>query len=195
MDMKIRWSSTSTYLMLDGAERNRTVSPNFHFTYDHITADFERGLQHVGTFLHEIGREEEIFEKRRKFDALQLPDTEWQRVADLLALLSVSKFPCGANYMVTNRRPFQRAESAQQKFSSDKVPSLNLVIPAIEALHKGWQTRSERPKYAPFVAALEAVIATLEKYYDKTGDSNAYIVSMCTSILLISQAVHYMTHG
>lgn len=40
--------------------------------------------------------------------------------------------------------------------------------------------RSERAKYAPFAAALQAGTEKLEKYYDKTGNLDTYIVSMCT---------------
>jgi hypothetical protein len=73
----------------------------------------------------------------------------------------------------------KHADNAQQAFSSDQNPSLHLAIPALEALHKAWSSRLSRPKYYHFKAPLQAAIDKIVDYYEKTGDSDAYIIAMC----------------
>lgn len=68
---------------------------------------------------------------------------------------------------------------AQQAFSSDQGSTLHLAIPALETLHKSWDTRARKPKYARFSTALNAAATKLDKYYEKTTDSPAYIMAMC----------------
>jgi hypothetical protein len=69
---------------------------------------------------------------------------------------------------------------AQQAFSSDQGSTLHLAIPALETLHKAWFSRSERTKYRYFAPALEAAVKKLDEYYEKTTDSPAYIMAMCS---------------
>jgi hypothetical protein len=52
-------------------------------------------------------------------------------------------------------------------------------LPALEALHKAWTKRAARSKYCDFVPALEAGLAKIEEYYDRTADSDAYTFAMC----------------
>jgi hypothetical protein len=54
------------------------------------------------------------------------------------------------------------------------------AIPAIETLHAAWANRAEKPKYWSFQDALNAATAKLNKYYEKTADSDAHILAMCT---------------
>jgi hypothetical protein len=66
------------------------------------------------------------------------------------------------------------------------VSTLHLGIPALEALHKAWSSRAERPKYAPFAPALAKACEKVDEYYEKTTDSPAYIMAMCMlSILFV----------
>ena len=69
---------------------------------------------------------------------------------------------------------------AQQAFSSDQGSTLHLAIPALETLHKAWSSRSERMKYRYFAPALKAAANKLDEYYEKTTDSPAYIMAMCS---------------
>jgi hypothetical protein len=69
---------------------------------------------------------------------------------------------------------------AQQAFSSDQGSTLHLAIPALETLHKAWSSRSERVKYQYFAPALRAAANKLDEYYEKTTDSPAYIMAMCS---------------
>jgi hypothetical protein len=72
----------------------------------------------------------------------------------------------------------QHADNAQQAFSSDNVSTLHLAIPALEALYKAWSSRADRPKYQPFAPAIHAASTKIDKYYERTTESPAYIMSM-----------------
>lgn len=80
--------------------------------------------------------------------------------------------------MGINIAKLKHADNAQQAFSSDQNPSLHLAVPALEALHKAWSSRLVRPKYYHFKAPLQAAIDKIVDYYEKTGDSDAYIIAM-----------------
>jgi hypothetical protein len=58
------------------------------------------------------------------------------------------------------------------------VSTLHLAIPALEALHKAWSSRADRPKYGRFADALNAACNKIDEYYKKTTKSAAYIVAM-----------------
>jgi hypothetical protein len=53
-----------------------------------------------------------------------------------------------------------------------------LALPALEALHKAWNSRSQKPKYEDFWNALDAATAKISEYYEKTADSDAFIFAM-----------------
>jgi hypothetical protein len=72
----------------------------------------------------------------------------------------------------------QHADNAQQAFSSEQVSTLHLAIPALEALHRAWSTRADRPKYEYFVNALHAACTKINEYYEKTTESPAFIMAM-----------------
>ena len=57
-----------------------------------------------------------------------------------------------------------------------------MAIPALEALHRAWSSRSTKPKYAEFKDALDTAVEKIEEYYDKTADSDAYTFVMCKSV-------------
>lgn len=54
-------------------------------------------------------------------------------------------------------------------------------LPALEALHKSWTSRLDKPKYAEFRTAIQAGLNKVEEYYQKTADSDVYTFAMCTS--------------
>lgn len=58
--------------------------------------------------------------------------------------------------------------------------TLHLAIPALEALHRAWTSRTENPRYEFFVPALKAAAEKIDEYYNKTGNSNAYNIAMRT---------------
>ncbi|KAE9403021.1 hypothetical protein BT96DRAFT_1083250 [Gymnopus androsaceus JB14] len=69
-------------------------------------------------------------------------------------------------------------DHAQQAFSSENEPSLYVGLPALEALHNAWSKRILKPKYSDFTDAIQAGIDKLSEYYDRTGSSSAYVISM-----------------
>ncbi|KAF8336664.1 ribonuclease H-like domain-containing protein [Amanita rubescens] len=113
----------------------------------------------VDYFVRRLGLQEKDSNKAQKLLTMQLSLTEWDRVRRLLSLLG-------------------HAEKAQQAFSSDQGPTLHLALPALEALHKAWSTRFSRTQYADFQDGLNAGIDKIIDYYDRSADSDAYIMAM-----------------
>jgi hypothetical protein len=74
----------------------------------------------------------------------------------------------------------QHADNAQQSFSSEHASTLHLAIPALEALYRAWSARAARSKYEQFVPALDAALAKIDNYYEKTTETPAYIMAMST---------------
>jgi hypothetical protein len=71
-------------------------------------------------------------------------------------------------------------------FSSKTSPTLHHALPALEALHKAWDARSQKAKYANFKTALEAGTAKIESYYNKTSASLVYTMPMSELYLTIT---------
>jgi len=174
--MKVRWSST--YLMLDRAERNKPVS-----TWKRRYHWYSCCSQFVDTFVDELRWEETDTSKRDKIRALKLDDNEWQRVNVFLGLLTV--YTTYSHSLKHLTHYCQHADNAQQAFSSDQASTLHLAIPALEALHRAWSSRAGRPKYERFAPALEAACRKIEEYYEKTAESPAYIMAMSMSLLFV----------
>lgn len=61
---------------------------------------------------------------------------------------------------------------------------MHSVIPALEALHRGWTKLSNKPSRLEFKPALDAGLAKIAEYYDKVTDSDTYIFCMRTFIQL-----------
>ena len=160
--MPVRW--TSTYVMLKRAEKLKDV--RFDQYGQCFTIVNTLGIkQDVDTFVHEISGAEKDRDTRRKSSDLQLSPDEWGQVKILLDLLSVS-------------------ERAQQSFSSDCGASVHLVLPALEAMHKAWLSQTSKMKYidAGLIVALNAGIEKIGEYYERSAESDAYIVAMCEQI-------------
>ncbi|KAF8638777.1 hypothetical protein AX14_010153, partial [Amanita brunnescens Koide BX004] len=115
--------------------------------------------EEVDYFVRCLGIQEKDTDKARKLLTMQLTAAEWERVGRLLNLLG-------------------HAEKAQQAFSSDQGPTLHLALPALEALHKAWSTRVSRIQYLDFQDGLNAGIDKIVDYYQRSADSDAYIMAM-----------------
>ncbi|EKM48148.1 uncharacterized protein PHACADRAFT_109346, partial [Phanerochaete carnosa HHB-10118-sp] len=114
---------------------------------------------HVDNFVTAIARDEKDKTKWRKLEALRLTSDEWER-ADLFTQL------------------LAHADERQHAFSSETHPCLQYAIPALEGLYKAWSTRAAKDRYSHFSNALHAGADKIAEYYDKMGDSKAYIISM-----------------
>ncbi|KAG1834972.1 hypothetical protein DFJ58DRAFT_847502 [Suillus subalutaceus] len=98
-----------------------------------------------------------VDKNQRKYASYRVSDTEW----DLLTMI---------------RKVFAAAADVQEAFSAEYYPTIWRILPLYKDFIIRWQTFSEDPKMA-------AGITNLEKYYNKTDNSPAHIVS-------ISQFLH-----
>lgn len=114
--------------------------------------------------------------KEEKLRALYLSNGECNNVLLFLQILNVSSINQTYRSSLTWS---QKADAAQQAFSSDNSPSLHLALSALEALHGAWTDYSKNTKYSDFVDPLEEDIEKISEYYDKTSSSNAFNFSMC----------------
>ena len=57
------------------------------------------------------------------------------------------------------------------------------MLPAIEKLYSAWQKASEKPHYILFKPVLQAAIAKLDEYYQRTVVSDAHIIAMGMSYI------------
>ena len=85
----------------------------------------------------------------------------------------------------------QHADVAQQAPSPENGPLLHLALPALEALHKAWSSRVKKEKYSHFKSALDLAIEKIAEYYDKTSNSDAFILSMCKLATFVSVRLSY----
>ena len=118
---------------------------------------------------------EESLEKRRKIDHLQLSAPEWGHVQTFANLLSVSIL---LNFQNCAYFLYQTAEKAQQAFSSSAVPTLCSAVPALEKLYLTWEKQQEHHESPPFQDAIDAAMAKVNEYYNKTTESDAHIMVM-----------------
>jgi len=70
--------------------------------------------------------------------------------------------------------------SVQEAFSTEFYPTVWQILPLYEDFIVQWQKFSEDTKMAALRLAINAGIESLEKYYNKTDNSPAHIVSMCS---------------
>ncbi|KIK43317.1 hypothetical protein CY34DRAFT_82037, partial [Suillus luteus UH-Slu-Lm8-n1] len=71
------------------------------------------------------------------------------------------------------------AANVQEAFSAEYYPTIWRILPLYEDFIAQWQIFSEDPEMAVLQHAIQAGITNLQKYYNKTDNSPAHIVSMC----------------
>jgi hypothetical protein len=150
-------------------------------------------LKAVDEFIMGVGLKEMNAEKRRKLAALALHEEEWTQVRLFCNLLHVCFTFMLHQFVLTHddidtpkSQLDQHADSAQQAFSAAKVPTLQFALPAIEQLYASWEKASSKSRYDSFVLALNAGMAKLNTYYERSAESDAHIMAMgnvCTSSL------------
>ncbi|KAI0693257.1 hypothetical protein BC835DRAFT_1415993 [Cytidiella melzeri] len=156
----------------------RKYHGKFGCVWDPLKRHLGRSEEHdVVGIIRAITIKERLSAKRKElFRTIQFQ----AGVARLLQLLLNMKVRWSSTYVMLARAHTMKkyADSAQRAFSSKSILSLHLAIPALEALHNAWRLCINRPKYAAFSVALEAGAEKIAKYYDKTKNSDAYIVSI-----------------
>lgn len=83
-----------------------------------------------------------------------------------------------ATYLYPDPEILQIADHSQQSFSSDQYPTLQSALPALEVMHQAWMACASRPEYAVFGGALDAGLAKVSEYYEKTSISDVYTMAM-----------------
>ena len=119
----------------------------------------------VDMFVQKLVAAEWDHDQWMKMMNLLLTDEEWACIHVLLALLG-------------------KAKEAQHSFSSDRGPAIHLAIPGLEALHKAWYLHANKAKYMDFWMGLEASVTKITKYYERSVDSDVYIMAMCMWLLI-----------
>ena len=112
-------------------------------------------------------------EKWQKLLNVQLTNEEWAYVGMLLGLLCKLKY-------------------AHQSFLSNCGPAAHLTLPVFEALCKAQNTQTTKAENTDFWPAVKAGINKLTEYYEKTTDSDAYIMAMCALLIVFDSSLWYI---
>jgi len=120
----------------------------------------------------------------REFDLrkYELVSAEWKIATELQDVLRVSAFlPIPLVWSFTL---FQQIFKDATLFFSRDTPNLATVVPAMDLISNTLTTASESSsKYSLAIrAALTLGKRTLDKYYNKTGESEVYRIAMSTSL-------------
>ncbi len=62
------------------------------------------------------------------------------------------------------------------------MPMKHNFLLAIETLYAGWSNTRKKERYKPFFPALDAAMAKLNEYYERTAASDAHIIAMSVCI-------------
>lgn len=73
----------------------------------------------------------------------------------------------------------QESGKVHKQFSSETVPSVWKILPAIENFMHRWEELSLKPEYEVLRTAIECGIKTTEKYFSKAARSSAQIMNLC----------------
>ena len=80
----------------------------------------------------------------------------------------------------------QFADNAQEAFSSYSTPTLHHVLPTLEKLYVSWEKAASKERYQSFIPALDAGMAKLDEYYQRSAESDAHIMAMGTVAFILS---------
>ncbi|KAH9853410.1 hypothetical protein C2E23DRAFT_711976, partial [Lenzites betulinus] len=97
--------------------------------------------------------------KKIPWSAFRLEEDDWRRVALCVDILA-------------------DATRYQQAFSSETIPTLHRVIPALETLCTRWEKKLHKMKYSLYHPAIRRGLEKLNKYYTRLDHTNVYILSL-----------------
>jgi hypothetical protein len=66
----------------------------------------------------------------------------------------------------------------QHYFSSERLPTLWRVLPAIEALQTAWEAKCEDPHFTIYYDAINKGLAKLRKYYSRFDEKPSYVLAL-----------------
>ena len=131
----------------------------------------------------ELRLKESNSEKQQKVASLVLSDEEWTRVRLFCNILQARTITTYLKLELLMYDFIQHANDAQQAFSLSSAPTLQNALPALERMYAAWEKSSSKPRYACFVTALDAGMAKLDDYYQRSTASDAHIMAMGNSFL------------
>ncbi|KAG6903521.1 hypothetical protein DXG01_000457, partial [Tephrocybe rancida] len=67
---------------------------------------------------------------------------------------------------------------AQTQFSSEKFPTVSKTLPILEYLIERWDNFARLPKFAKIAYAIRKGLEKIQKWYNKTDDSNMYFICL-----------------
>lgn len=73
----------------------------------------------------------------------------------------------------------KEAALVQQRFSAERTPTVYRILPVYERFRDNWAALRARDDMRTLATALDAGIASIEKYYNKTEKQPANIVCLC----------------
>ena len=102
---------------------------------------------------------------------------------------SILQYPPGTTTTCVNSNvlmpdSIQHASDAQQAFSSSSTPTLQNALLALEKMHAAWKKASSKSRYSCFIPSLNAGMAKLDQYYNRSAESDAHIMAMGKSFLV-----------
>ncbi|KAF8440929.1 hypothetical protein L210DRAFT_3645171 [Boletus edulis BED1] len=81
-------------------------------------------------------------------------------------------------FLISSSLMLNGSEKAQQSFSSDSGPVVQLALPALEALHAAWDSCLTKAEYSNFWPALTAGVNRIAMYYNRTSVNELYTIAM-----------------
>ncbi|KAF9016442.1 hypothetical protein BDZ89DRAFT_913861, partial [Hymenopellis radicata] len=97
--------------------------------------------------------------KKIHWSAFRFDASDWQRLEDCTLIL-------------------QDVNEIQQLFSSQRIPTMYHVIPAIEVLQTAWEKKAKLASLAPYHDAIQAGLAKIGKYYALFDKKPAYVLGL-----------------
>jgi hypothetical protein len=113
----------------------------------------------------------------------RISEDEWDLLAMIQKVLAVCNSTSRAR--IYTSYVCQAAANVQEAFSAEYYPTVWRILPLYEDFIAQWRALAEDPKMAILELAINAGIESVEKYYNKTDNSPAHIVSMCSLHLTI----------
>jgi len=66
----------------------------------------------------------------------------------------------------------------QHYFSSEQLPTLWRVLPAIKALQTAWEAKRDDPRFAIYYNAINEGLTKLQKYYSRFDEKPSYVLAL-----------------
>ena len=113
-----------------------------------------------------------------KYESYKLSEGEWTLLDLIHEVLEVCSLTCSLLCRST-KIIVSGSREGPRNVSAEYYPTIWRILPAYEELLADWRKFATDRRMVTLRPAIEAGIGSLEKYYNKTDNSPAHIVSMC----------------